>query len=189
MSETCSHTPPWRNLWPMLSDKRLYDTESLTRSRCSLPMFLESSCQKSIPCGIYPYSSIAWGYLRCIHSRLFLHIVSKLSFSKLKRSFISPSLMNFEMLSNAICTSTTRQQWRQSYREWYSEVRYKNLYFPIVWPNSHTEITSSNNPLVNGYTTCRRALNSRCFLFRVPTQVMQINSTVAILLYTRLPSW
>ena len=32
---------------------------------------------------------------------------SKLSFSKLKRSFIRPSLVNFGMLSSAICTSIT----------------------------------------------------------------------------------
>ena len=33
---------------------------------------------------------------------------SKLSFSKLKRSFISPSFRNFEMLSKATCTNTVQ---------------------------------------------------------------------------------
>lgn len=59
---------------------------------------------------------------------------------------------------------------------------------PIGWPNSHTDSTSSAKPLTSGYSTCRRASNSRCFLALVPIQVMQMSSTVATLLYTRLPS-
>ena len=76
----------------MLSDKRLYDTESLTDPGVPTTHVPRKKLLTEIhPYGIYPYSSIAWGYLRCIHSRLFLHIVQNFHSSGLNGLFINPS--------------------------------------------------------------------------------------------------
>ena len=51
-----------------------------------------------------------------VYSKIASSLCSKLSFSKLKRSFIRPSLMNLEILSRAICTSITPTSEAAMYR-------------------------------------------------------------------------